>query len=441
MEGSMFATLNRDISYLTNKLYTKASMRALSHGLENILLEERLDAEIFVLFQDFKFFLQEKDKYLELDKFCKKIIIFAQNIDRDQLQSFSNTIFMEIEDGDPLEKEWDIVINHPDSPAVLSTREEEGLQLIEMDDFRIFRGFLSFSPEVASRGVDFMVEKLEKEGISYTPHYDLSKQKDSGIDSKLSIFLNQALDEVEKKSTDLHRKNMMLTESLRENKMRTLEMVKRLCYAAEYRDEDTGTHLVRLSYYSTIIYSHLADKKSVEEMRYASLMHDIGKIGIPDSILLKPGSLTDDEYESMKKHTTIGASILKNPSSGLMQMAHDIAYYHHEKWDGTGYPLGLKGEEIPLEARVVALADVFDALSSKRVYKEPFSIEKSLEIIKEGRNNHFDGRIVDIFLDNLDPILDFKEKIDHLTAVSSDQEVAELYFNHLETKDDEFMMV
>jgi putative two-component system response regulator len=138
-------------------------------------------------------------------------------------------------------------------------------------------------------------------------------------------------------------------------------------------------------------------KKTVEAILYAAPMHDIGKIGIPDKILLKPGKLDPEEWALMKTHTTIGAEILKGSGIGFVRMGEIIALTHHEKWDGSGYPNGLKGRKIPLVGRIVALADVFDALTSKRPYKEALSIEASNKIIREERGRHFDPMVVDAF--------------------------------------------
>ncbi len=140
-------------------------------------------------------------------------------------------------------------------------------------------------------------------------------------------------------------------------------------------------------------------------MAKASTLHDIGKVGIPDSILHKPGKLTSQEFEIMKNHTNIGANTLlevkkKYPDSKFLELGINITLYHHEKWDGSGYPHGLRGENIPLSARIMAIADAYDALRSKRVYKEAYSHEKSLEIIKQGKGTHFDPEIVDVFIEN-----------------------------------------
>jgi len=193
-------------------------------------------------------------------------------------------------------------------------------------------------------------------------------------------------------------------------KLASLDTIHRLTRAAEFKDEDTGAHIERMSEYCASIARKMGyEKNEVENILYATPMHDVGKIGIPDRILLKPGKLNAEEWEIMKKHTIIGAEILRGSDAEFMQMAEIIALTHHEKWDGSGYPRGLRGTEIPSVGRIVAIADVFDALISKRPYKEPFSTAKSLEIIKEGQGSHFDPEVVDAFFAIKDEILDIKK--------------------------------
>jgi putative two-component system response regulator len=181
-----------------------------------------------------------------------------------------------------------------------------------------------------------------------------------------------------------------------------LDTINRLCQAAEYRDDETGYHVLRISKYCEVL-ARAAGLTPEETwlLSKASPLHDIGKIGIPDSILLKPGRLTAEEFEVMKKHAEIGGAILKNANSRVLQVAETVAMTHHEKWDGSGYPNGLRGEVIPLMGRITAVADVFDALTMKRCYKPPFSLEQSVGIITEGRGRHFDPQLVDLFLSHL----------------------------------------
>ena len=192
-------------------------------------------------------------------------------------------------------------------------------------------------------------------------------------------------------------------------KITSIETILRLSKAAEYKDEDTGSHIHRMSNYTAVVARRMGlSEKTIESVLYASPMHDVGKIGIPDRILLKPGKLEKDEWEIMKLHTLFGGRILEG-GTGFIQLAKVIALTHHEKWDGSGYPNGLIGNKIPLAGRIVAIADVFDALTSKRPYKEAFSVEKSLDIIRENRGTHFDPTVVDAFFDVIDQVLEIKD--------------------------------
>lgn len=191
-----------------------------------------------------------------------------------------------------------------------------------------------------------------------------------------------------------------------------------LAKLAESRDPETGQHLERIRIYSRMIAERLAsdpafgiDAEFVENIYLTSPLHDIGKVGIPDAVLLKPGKFTADDFEVMKTHARIGAETLaaaaeEYPGIEYLQMAMQIALTHHERWDGTGYPNGLAGEEIPLSGRIVALADVYDALTSKRVYKPAFNHRSARDLIVDARGTHFDPRIVDTFLELEERFLD-----------------------------------
>ncbi len=201
-------------------------------------------------------------------------------------------------------------------------------------------------------------------------------------------------------------KNILLEDRLRESYRNTIH---RLSAAAEYRDPETGDHLVRMSHYCRIIAKHLGFSQERQELLFdASPMHDVGKLGIPDVILLKPGRFNLEEREVMMRHSQIGADILGNSDSELLRTSAVIALSHHEKYDGSGYPKGLRGEEIPIEGRIIALADVFDALSSKRVYKEAWAIEAVLVKIQEDTGSHFDPMVVAAFFEGLTEILEIQ---------------------------------
>jgi len=185
-----------------------------------------------------------------------------------------------------------------------------------------------------------------------------------------------------------------------------LELIQRLGRAAEFKDNETGMHVMRMSHVSGRLALQMGmDPHFSEQLIHAAPMHDIGKIGIPDYVLLKPGKLDDEELALMRKHPEMGAKILGNSTSPLIKLAHSVALYHHEKWDGSGYPFGLKGEAIPLEARIVAVADVFDALLNKRPYKEAWPVEDAVAEIEANRGKHFDPAVVDAMLQCLPDLI------------------------------------
>ena len=190
-----------------------------------------------------------------------------------------------------------------------------------------------------------------------------------------------------------------------------LQIIQRLGMAAEYKDNETGLHVIRMSHYSRILAlaAGLGDVVA-DELLNAAPMHDIGKIGVPDAILQKKGKLDDDEWAVMREHAIIGARIIGDDGSSLLQMARTVAECHHEKWDGSGYPHGLAGEAIPLVARIVAIADVFDALTSVRPYKAAWPVDEAIAYLREQAGKHFDPTLVTLFCAQLPAILAIKER-------------------------------
>lgn len=249
---------------------------------------------------------------------------------------------------------------------------------------------------------DYLIKPINFEELELSIERALEKRQ---LELKVKEYQAHLEEMVDERTAQLRKAHQLLKKS-------QLEIIHRLSMAAEFKDIETGAHIKRVSEYSAAIAKNLGmSPHEVELILYASPMHDIGKIGIPDHILLKKGKLTPKEWEIMKKHTIIGAQILSNSDFELLEVAKVIALTHHERYDGKGYPQGLKGEDIPIEGRIVSLADAFDALTSKRPYKPAFSIEKSISIIKEERGKQFDPNIVDTFLAIKEEILSIRENI------------------------------
>jgi len=296
---------------------------------------------------------------------------------------------------DLIEKdEPDVVISDIDMPKM------DGIELLKRvkakcnSDVIIMTGFapnLSYSEILTMGASDFVQKPI--------------------MPSEMSTRLNRVLRE-RCYRTEAHSAHQKLLKAHAALQSSYLDTIHRLVLAAEYKDEDTGDHIVRIGRFCTLLarQSGLTEKE-VENTGYAAPMHDIGKIGIPDQILLKPDKLTDEEFDTMKKHTNIGAKILANSKSDVIRCAQEIAISHHERWDGSGYPQGLKGEAIPITGRIVAIADTFDALSSRRPYKPAYPLELSIEIMKKEKGRQFDPYLFDLFLDNIDTILSIKKEV------------------------------
>ena len=216
---------------------------------------------------------------------------------------------------------------------------------------------------------------------------------------------------VEKRTVALRKTLDEMAEAQRQTHEAYLDTIHRLAVAAEYKDMYTAAHINRVSFYCAMLGRalHLPPGET-ETILHASPMHDVGKLGISEGILLKPGKLDPGEWEIMKQHTTIGARILGGSTSELLEAGEIIALSHHEWWDGSGYPQGLAGEDIPIMGRICAVADVFDAMTTDRPYNEAMPNEKALEILKEKRGTHLAPQVVDLFLEYLDEVLAIQEK-------------------------------
>lgn len=202
--------------------------------------------------------------------------------------------------------------------------------------------------------------------------------------------------------------SLVRVDELRETR---LQIVQRLGRAAEYKDNETGLHVIRMSHFSQLLALAAGCSPAwAEDLLNAAPMHDVGKIGIPDAVLRKPGPLDADEWATMRRHPEIGAEIIGEHPSGVLQLAREIALAHHEKWDGSGYPRGLAGEAIPLSARIVAIADVFDALTTRRPYKEPWPVQDALDHIAAQAGKHFDPALVALFAPLLPQLLEIRAR-------------------------------
>lgn len=247
------------------------------------------------------------------------------------------------------------------------------------------------------------------------------------LDAGATAFLTRPIDQIECRTScrnllKMHEQHLIIqdradwlarqvevaTEQITE---REKETILRLARAGEYRDEGTGNHIIRMAKYSRFIAEALGtfSRQDCDDLEYAAPMYDIGKIGIPDGILLKPGKLNDYEWDIMQTHTTIGHAILSDSQSRYMKIGAIIALNHHERFDGKGYPNGLKGEEIPLIARIVAVADVFDALVSSRPYKQAWETKEAIAYIQHNAGSHFDPQCVDAFMQKIDLIEQIKQ--------------------------------
>ncbi len=362
----------------------------------------------------------QKDIQSAKDKRVKNIIFWLFG-----LLILAIYVFISFKKSKELLKERALLENYKkaiDNSALVSTTDKKEIITYVNDNFCVISGYTK--SELIGQSLDYLIDpntaheiienisnvlesgkqwtgllkEKNKEGNSYwldttiTPIFDDKRNLVEYIairhDVSDIILLKEEIDETQK------------------------ELIYRLGEAVEYRSKDSGNHIKRVALYSKKLaqLANLSDSKC-EEIFAASSMHDVGKISIPDSILLKPAKLTAQEFEIMKTHSFIGYSLFKDSNRPLLQAAADIAYEHHEYYDGNGYPRGLKGEEISISGRIVAIADVFDALSTKRVYKDIWDIEKIIEVFKEESAKQFDPKLIELFLDNLQDFIAIREEL------------------------------
>ncbi len=283
----------------------------------------------------------------------------------------------------------------------------------EMNGLEFIQEFRKINPEIpiimlTAVGDDM---QLQIKALEYGANDFLSKPINSPafkarIVNMLKLRKSQLL--LKDKAMLLQEEVDKATFRLKESEHETLQMLGK---SAEYKDPETNAHTQRVAHYCKLLAAAYGlDEKLQDIIFYASPFHDIGKIGIPDRILLKPAKLDADEYEIMKKHSQIGYEILKGSKSKYLKAGGVIAYNHHEKYDGTGYPDGLRGESIPIFGRITAIADVFDALTSSRPYKKAWTIDEAFNLLIEEKNKHFDPFLVDLFIGNKEQVMDIHNK-------------------------------
>nr|WP_166242540.1 HD domain-containing phosphohydrolase [Paenibacillus turpanensis] len=242
------------------------------------------------------------------------------------------------------------------------------------------------------------------EGVTIGAYQAINKLTDAQVFSPQDLQYLELAASYAGKSLE----SVMLHQEIEETQK---EIIYTMGEIGESRSKETGNHVKRVAEYSYLIAKRLGiPDEECELLKIASPMHDIGKVAIPDSILKKPGKLTDEEFDIMKTHTTIGYGLLKNSSRRILKTAAIVAYEHHEKWNGKGYPLGLQGTEIHIFGRITAIADVFDALASDRVYKKAWELDRILQLFQEEREQHFDPEVVDAFMDCLPEIIQIRDQ-------------------------------
>ena len=285
------------------------------------------------------------------------------------------------------------------STTVVNSVKESGEPLVTLDAMGDER--LSTSVSIQLHGArSVMCVPIKGTGLLY-----VDNSLSAGIFREAELSLLSILADLFAAALDRVRNMERLEAAYAALRASQEETVTRLAAAADWRDTDTAQHINRVGEYC----AHLAawtgcPQDYVEEIRMASKMHDVGKLGVPDAILLKPGRFTEEEFQTMKRHTTMGGKILEGSNSPLLQMAHRIALSHHEHYDGSGYPLGLKGEDIPMEGRITSICDAFDAMCSKRVYKEAYPLDKVFGIIEAELGKQFDPRLGRLFINHRDEV-------------------------------------
>lgn len=277
---------------------------------------------------------------------------------------------------------------HPGVATIMVTAEDDK-ELVEL--------------ALASGSYGFIIKPFKRSELLIATSNALRRR---ALEIENTEYREHLEEKVRARTAELWKALQTLERSEQDLRVSREDTIQRLSVAAEFHDDETAAHLKRMSRYCGLLSEWAGlDEARAKMIQTASIMHDVGKIGIRDSVLLKPGKLTPDEYAQMQQHAEFGHRILLGPTSELLDLAAMIALTHHERWDGAGYPNGLKGEDIPIEGRIAAIADVFDALTSNRVYRKAFDLPDAIKIMKTGRGSQFDSELFDCFLNHLDEVL------------------------------------
>jgi len=316
----------------------------------------------------------------------------------------------------------DVAITDINMPGISGVELLKKGREITNADFMVITGYVedfSYESLIAEGASDFIYKPISNKEILLRFKRVLRERLLLLERERINRELEESNQQLSKYAEELNLALSDLKTTHNELQAAYLDTINRLALAAEFKDEETGDHILRMSEFCALIAEKCGlGEREVNNIRYASPMHDIGKIGIPDKILLKPDRLTAEEFDIIKTHTTIGASILSGARAEVLQVAQQIALTHHEKWNGKGYPKGLRKKEIPIYGRIVGLMDVFDALTSNRPYKNAYPIEIARDIIKKERETSFDPDIVDIFLYNINDFVHIKGNIGSIKNLS-----------------------
>ncbi len=327
--------------------------------------------------------------------------------------------------------------------SVVSFCEEEHVDLIildinmpKLDGFGVINSLQEELGECRIPPVlvvtDVVEQEFRREALTYGARDYIVRPFDiceflARVHNMLEVWQAHQIVEFQKDILEekVQERTLELREAHDELQASRLDVVWRLGRAAEYGDSDTGLHIIRMSQIAAVLgRAYGMEEEQADLLLVASPMHDIGKLGIPDRVMLKPGKLDKEEWAIMQTHAQIGADILAGGNSNLMIMAHEIALTHHEKWDGSGYPNGLMGENIPLVGRISAIADVFDALTSERPYKKAWPIDEAMNLIRSESGKHFEPKLVELLEEMLPKILEIKEKYTEVFDDADDESLA-----------------